>query len=259
MSQSEYAARCAAVRTTFVAAFPAYVRRKVDEIAPGVDVGEGIRQGAAWLAGELQQWAGLAASAQGRGPRQIFQTAIAVPTAALGTAGVRSASRDATAESALPGDEYGLAPASSREIGEEAFRAHVAWGVARAREMAEMVPAAPSSAEPVVAVVTMDQGDRGAVQHTAAARGLTAIAWRNPGAIEAGLESAPPKWAVVDMSHRAAEEAVRLLATAGVMVAVYGSEPDDIATARWMSLGASTVIPRRRLVTVLEAWLPLQA
>jgi hypothetical protein len=110
-----------------------------------------------------------------------------------------------------------------------------------------------------LAAVTMSQADRAAVHLVASGRGLPVRHWRNPGAIVSGLEGETPRWAVVDIDHAVADEAVRLLAAAGVKVAVYGPDPDDIATARWMALGAATVVPHDRLVAVLESWLPLQA
>jgi hypothetical protein len=263
-----YRATCAAVAEAFVAAYPAYLKSRLELTAPGTDVGDGLRQGVQWLEGELNQWVAQTAAEQHRGPLQIFQTAVAFPTAALEAAGVAPPKRDASAIQALPGDQYALAPASSREIGGDAWRAHIEWGIAKARLIAEVVPAAAASqgeasgrprATRALAAVTMDQADRASIHLVASGRGLPVRHWRNPGAIANGLESESPRWAVVDIDHAAADEAVRLLSAAGVKVAVYGPDPDDIAMARWMALGAATVVPHDRLVAVLESWLPLQA
>lgn len=258
MNDSTFSAASAAVVEAFVAAYPGYVESRVTS-AGDVGIAEGVRQGREWLEGELAQWARLGAKEQQRGPLQIFQTAMAFPTAALEESGAPSPDRDPGSASALPGDVYGLAPASSRDIGEAAWRAHVAWGVAKAKAVADVVPVGEARHSLAVAVVTMDQADRASIHLVAAGRGLPARHWRNPGAIDAGLREEIPRWAVVDSTHQAADDAVRLLADAGAKVVVYAAEPDDIATARWMSLGAATVVRRSQLVVVLESWLPLQA
>lgn len=260
MDPAEYSEACAGVVAAFVAAYPDYLRDRL-ALLDAPDIAEGARQGKEWLEGELRQWSRQPADAQRKGPLQIFQTAFAFPTAALEAAGVEPIRRDAGDAAALPGDTYGLAPASSRDIGEAAWRAHVAWGVAKAKQVAKVVPqdAAPHRSA-AVAIVTVDAADRAAVGLTATERGLPVRHWRNPGAIAAGLEKEIPRWAIVDGAHSAADEAVRALADAGSKVAVYAEgEPDDIATARWMALGASTLLPRQKLVAVLESWLPYQA
>ena len=259
MDVPDYSAASAAVVEAFVAAYPAYLERRMADLELAVDVAEAARQGQEWLHGELGQWQRAGVNEQRRGPLQIFQTAFAFPTAALEAADAAAAPRDAGSASALPGDTYSLAPASSREIGEEAWRAHVAWGVAKARLVAAVVPATAPSSTVSVAVVTMDQADRAAVHLVAQGRGVAVRHWRNPGAIAAGLDSEIPRWSAVDATHASAESAVRALDEAGSKVALYMEDPDDIAMARWMALGASTVLPRQKLVAVLESWLPLQA
>ena len=259
MDVPDYSAASAAVVEAFVAAYPDYLRQRLGELGIETDVSEAARQGTEWLAGELGEWQRAAAGAQGRGPLQIFQTAFAFPTAALEAAGVPPVVRDPGAVSAMPGDSYALAPASSREIGEAAWRAHVAWGVAKAKLVADVVPAASPQSTVSVAVVTMDQADRASVHLVAQGRGVAVHHWRNPGAIESGLAKEIPRWSIVDGTHAAAEDAVRALSEAASKVAVYLEDPDDIAMARWMALGAATVLPRQKLVAVLESWLPLQA
>jgi len=267
MSDS-YRAACATVVEAFISAYPVFLKSRLDSMAPGMEIDDEVRQGARWLEGELRQWAARAVGEQRRGPLQIFQTAVAFPTAALQAAGVPPLERDVSAAQALPGDLYGLAPASSRDIGGDAWRAHIEWGIAKAKLVADVVPAGKSpsdgaravaSGSMVLAAVTMSQADRAAVHLVASGRGLQVRHWRNPGAIAGGLESEIPRWAVVDIDHGAADEAVRMLAAVGVRVAVYGPDPDDIAMARWLALGAATVVPHDRLVAVLESWLPLQA
>jgi hypothetical protein len=125
--------------------------------------------------------------------------------------------------------------------------------------MTDAVPAATSRLSLGVAVVTINPTDRASIEQVAVGRSLSVRHWRNPGAIESGLAVEIPRWSVVDAGHAAADEAVRMLAEAGSKVAVYGPAPDDVAMARWMALGAATVVDRPRLVAVLESWLPRQA
>lgn len=261
MTAPSYSAACDAVVEAFLVAFPQHVRSRVAEIAPGIDIAGAMDQGLAWLTAELTQWAALPVADQRQGPLHIMQTAFAIPTQALEAAAVAPVERDVGAQQALPGDLYGLAPVSSRDLGEEAWRAHVAWGVAKAKVVVNAVPVpkGESTEAMAVAAVTMNQADRASIHLVATGRGIPTRHWRNPGAIAAGLEKEIPRWAVVDLDHAAAETAVRALAAAGAKVAVYGPDPDDIAMARWMAIGAATVVPRGRLVAVLQSWLPLQA
>lgn len=259
MGASEYSAACEAIVDTFVAAFPGYLEARLAEVAPDFEATESIRQGREWLEGELSQWARLPAEEQRRGPLQIFQTAFAFPTAAMEEAGIPPPQRDAGAATALPGDSYGLAPASSRQIGEAAWKSHIAWGVAKAHAVTAATPRPDPGHSAAIAIVSMERTDRDEISAVATSRGIATRHWRNPGAISAGLAEEIPRWAAVDDSHAAADAAVRDLAAAGSRVLVFGSAPDDIAMARWMALGAMTVVGRDRLSAVLEAWLPVRA
>lgn len=96
------------------------------DLEPVLDAGE------EWLRGELDRLLERPFEAQARGPLEVFQEAMRFPTEALSSAGVTPVRRDPAAESALPGDLYDLAPASSQTIGEEVWRAHLAWGAAKA-------------------------------------------------------------------------------------------------------------------------------
>lgn len=259
MDGVSYSEACAAVVEEFVKAYPGYVDSRLALVAPDVDVADGVRQGKEWLQGELGQWGRLDAASQGRGPLQIFQTAFAFPTSALEAAGAEPPPRDPAVAAALPGDVYGLAPASSREIGEAAWRAHVAWGVAKAKQVVDAVPAAGPERSAAVAVVTMDHADRASIHLVATGRGVPVRHWRNPGAIATGLEAELPRWAVVDAAHAASDEACDLLTEAGARVAIYVDGLDDIGAARWLAKGAATVVDRNQLVPVLESWLPQRA
>ena len=259
VTDTEYAAACQTVAAALTEAFPSYVDARLPAAnLAGMD--EALEQGMTWLRAELTQWAGRRPADQRRGPLQIFQTAMAFPTAALEAAGVPAPQRSEAEARALPGDTYRLAPGSSRDIDDATWKAHVAWGIAKARVVADVVPRTDAGAAAGgVAVVTMSQAHRDAIYAVAGARGLVTRHWRNPGAIAAGLEAERPRWAVVDGNHKAADEAVRRLGAAGSRVLVFTEDPDDIALARWKSLGADAVAGHSEVSAVLERWLPVQA
>jgi hypothetical protein len=54
------------------------------------------------------------------------------PTDALTGADVAPVVRDDVTVAAMPGDRFALAPASSSELGDDAWRAHLAWGAEKA-------------------------------------------------------------------------------------------------------------------------------
>ncbi|HVR31530.1 MAG TPA: hypothetical protein VMS74_02365 [Acidimicrobiia bacterium] len=103
----------------------------VDGLTSALDAGE------AWLTAELADLLALPFADQGRGPLEVFQEAMRFPTAALAAAGMPAAVRDNVTANALPGDLYALAPASSRDLGEEVWTAHLAWGARKAAALRE--------------------------------------------------------------------------------------------------------------------------
>lgn len=106
------------------------LRRLGEEATPQID--EVLSQGKEWLASSLAELLALPFTEQRRGPLEIFQEAIRFPTDHLAAAGRRPASRDPVAISALPGDVYDLAPASTRDLGEDVWATHLAWGAVKA-------------------------------------------------------------------------------------------------------------------------------
>ena len=70
---------------------------------------------------------------------ELFQEALRFPTAKLEQAGHRPVPRDELVANALPGDLFDLAPASSNDLGEATWRAHLAWGASKAAAMRRMV------------------------------------------------------------------------------------------------------------------------
>ncbi len=123
--------------TVFVEAFEPYLRSRLTDLGVDEDVGLAIAEAVNWLRTELDALLGQPFHLQRRGPLEVVQEAMKFPTAALDKLEVRPADRDPVAASALPGDLYGLAPVSSRELGEEAWAAHLAWGAAKAAAFRE--------------------------------------------------------------------------------------------------------------------------
>ncbi len=87
----------------------------------------------------LEELLGQPFTQQRRGPLEVFQAAFSGPTAILVSRGMSPLDRDETTVNALPGDVFGLAPASSREISDEIFEAHMSWGIEKAKAMRGLV------------------------------------------------------------------------------------------------------------------------
>jgi len=119
------------------AAYRPHVLRGLDRL--GAECDEACRRaldaGEAWLADRLESLLSLPFAEQRRGPLEVFQEAMRFPTEALETVGVTAPTRDPVAAGALPGDRFDLAPASSNQLGDTVWRAHLAWGAAKAAAM----------------------------------------------------------------------------------------------------------------------------
>lgn len=117
-----------------VRAYRPHVLRTAESRGWTVDpeMAEAIDRGEAWLSETLGDLLSQPYREQRRGPLEVFQEAMLYPTEALSSAGVEPVDRDPTAEAAIPGDVYDLAPASSALLGEQVWQAHLAWGAAKA-------------------------------------------------------------------------------------------------------------------------------
>lgn len=91
-----------------------------------------LEEGESWLGSQLVELLSLPFADQKRGPLEVFQEAMRFPTGALASGGIPAVRRDQVAANALPGDVYDLAPASSRDLGEEVWAAHLQWGARKA-------------------------------------------------------------------------------------------------------------------------------
>lgn len=94
-----------------------------------------IEEGRRRLGETLFELLSLPFERQPRSPLELFQEALEPVTTALAESGAEPARRDPVAVNALPGDLYDLAPASSSQLGEVVWRAHLRWGAAKAAAM----------------------------------------------------------------------------------------------------------------------------
>ena len=259
MTSPDYAAATIAVHEVMLGAFGGHVNARIASLGiDTADVADSVEVGNRWLAGHYRDQQELPPADQDRSPLELFQAACAFPTERLDALGVERLERDPIVASALPGDVYALAPASSQELGDDVWRLHVAWGVAKASIVASVVPrpVEPERTTVGVAVVSANLMDRTRMVDTATGLGLSSVAWRNPGAVQAGLASTSPVVVFLDLEHAMADDILRMLVTEDHRVIAYGPHVDDVALARAGSLGASEVLPRSRLFKRLQDWMP---
>jgi hypothetical protein len=232
------------LQRAFVAAYRPHVVRRLAEhgIDPPEALDAALEDGERWLAVKLSELLGHPYSAQRRGPLEVFQEAMRFPTDALASSGVAAQQRDPAAAAALPGDRYDLAPASSQDLGEEAWRAHLAWGAAKAGAIAR----------PAVGVLSSDLMDSARIEEAADASGYRVVVWRSPPEIG----ERRPAVAFIDLSHPDADEAIGSLAAAGVRVYGFGPHVDDFAMVRARSLGAVDALARSRFFRSIPDLLP---
>ncbi len=152
----------------------------------------------------------------------------------LAAEGVPPRSRDRVAEGALPGDRYDLAPASSRALGDEAWRAHLAWGLAKAQALG-------GASGPVVLVST-DLMDRSRIESLVS--GL--VVWKTASEVAEGLTRLRPRAAYVDLALPEARSIIADLAAVGVPVTAFGPHVDESALEAARRAGAEAALPRSR-------------
>jgi hypothetical protein len=205
-----------------------------------------VDEGAVWLDEVLGTLLALPFRDQARGPLEVFQEAMRFPTGALLAAGVQRPQRDEAAASALPGDHYDLAPASSQDLGEDVWAAHIAWGAAKARAF-----------RPSVSLLSGDPMDRSKVEPVVVDAGFRLVVWRDASAVD--LEAVRPVTALIDLSHPDADDVIRAVAESGIRVIGFGSHVDDMALVRARTLGAADALPRSVFFRSLARLLPTQA
>jgi len=237
----------AVLHRAFLAAYRPYLLERLGALGIGAaDVPAGtIDAGERRLDEELAALLALPFAGQSRSPLEVFRAAVAMVTPALEAAGVALPGRGAETGAALPEDRYGLGPASSQALGEEAWQAHLTWGVSRARSLSR----------PVVGLLSADRMDRTRIEETVTASGFVLEAWDAAGAVTGGAPR-PPVVALVDLDHPDADAVIRLLAGRGTRVVGYGPQVDDFAVTRARTLGASDALPRPVFFTTLGEQLP---
>ncbi|MBT8218064.1 MAG: hypothetical protein HKN74_14575 [Acidimicrobiia bacterium] len=232
-----------ALHSAFVGGFGPYLKAILDERGlPHLD-DDTVQAATEWLDDELRTLLDQPFHLQDRSPLELVQQAMEGPTGALRAAGVKAPLRDPVSVAALPGDHYGLAPASSAALGEEAFHAHLAWGAAKASALAPLV----TGGRPVL-LLSGDLMDRSRFEEAVREVGL-----RLATSSDDGLR---PLVAFVDLKHPDADDLIRTLAADGVEVIAYGPHVDSDALTRARTLGAQTVLARSRLMRAITDHLP---
>lgn len=213
--------RSQALRQALVDAYRPYLA----SIAAAHDIAGAAADGERWLAMALDELLGAHLANQSRGPLEVFQEALRFPTEALAAAGVEPPPRSEAERAALPGDTYGLAPASSQVLGEEVWRAHIEWGAAKAAVLT------------TVCWFGRDLADRAKIEHAATEAGRRLVI--APDSVdECGR-------VVVDLDFGGADAAVEQATAAGVPTVAYGPHVDRDRLDKASASGAMA-LPRSR-------------
>jgi hypothetical protein len=213
MEGSDVSAVADDLKEAMVDAYLSYVESRVEaqQLELPETFEDALVAGRLWLRSSLEDLLARPYAQQRRGPLEVFQEAMRFPTEALSVAGVEPAARDAGAEAALPGDLFNLAPASSRQISEEVWLAHLAWGEDKARGSQERRR---------VVLLADNLMDRTRIESVVTRTGadLTAFAVALPDPL--------PDLLVVDLEHKDAINAVETFSEAGVRVIAFGPHAD---------------------------------
>jgi hypothetical protein len=234
-----------ALHSAFVGAFVPYLKGILEERGLPDLSEQTFSEARQWLDERLADVLELPYPEQRRSPLEIVQEALAGPTEALSRMGVKAPLRDPVSVAAMPGDTYGLAPASSAVLGEAAFEAHLAWGMAKAQALAPLV----SGQGREVLLVADDLMDRSRFEEVVHGAGLRLQPWGS----ETGHR---PVLAFVDLTHSDADDAIKSLAAAGVRIIAYGPHVDEDSMVRAALLGADVVLPRSQLFRAIGQYLP---
>ncbi|MEK7252647.1 MAG: hypothetical protein AAB198_05305 [Actinomycetota bacterium] len=230
------------LRDVFVAAYRPYLTELL--LARGWPVvSEAIAVGEADLGTALDALLSLHYREQRRAPLELFQEAMIAPNDALAAAGVEAPVRDSIAEAALPGDMYDLAPASSAVLGDDAWRAHLAWGVAKAAAITR----------PAVALLSSNLLDVDRIEHAVQPLGFRV---EKIGSLDGIHDQAA---VFVDLEHASADAVIERAAVLGKKVVAFGPHVDDLAFMRARSLGAAEAVPRSRFFSDPGSFLPQYA
>ena len=242
----------AAVTTAFVMAYRPYVHRRLEELE--IDAPEGIEEaldtGATWLEKALGALLALPYAEQTQSPLEMFRVMMVYPTEVLADAGLQPVERDDEVVAVLPGDVYDLAPASSQDLGEPAWEAHLAWGAAKAAGFAQ----------PTVLAFGNNLMDNSRILAAAKAAGLPLAPTATAAAagILVGQSTMRIVMAFVDLEHPEATEVLEALTDSGIKTIAYGPHIDEFALGAAKALGADAM-PRSRFFRILGELLPEQS
>ncbi|MDJ0923959.1 MAG: hypothetical protein QNJ77_05305 [Acidimicrobiia bacterium] len=254
------------LRAALVAAFPGYLRRRLADI--GI-VDDDALSGIIVAATE-QLSASLAQQVLADPPLELVRRATEPVTDALLDRNVVPVARDERSVEIHPDDVFDLYPATSRDLGEDAWRVHMEWGIEQARVRAGLVPsdsAVPSQSDsaarsraistrvPRLALFGFSPDLRADLNDAAAALSHRTIVWRNPGALAEGVADRPVL-TLVDLGHPSSDDAIRAIREAGLRCVAAGDGVDDFTQAAMMALGAEEVVELDRIVERLPDLLP---
>ena len=219
------------------AAFPRHVERRLQELGLSRPdrLDDALEQGGAWLRETLDELLATPFAEQRRGPLEVFQEAMRFPTGALAAAGVGAVARDPAAMAALPGDLYDLAPASSRELGDEVWMAHLVWGAAKARALGR---------SRLVGLRSVNLMDRSRIEPLVVGTGSEFVVWDDSSAAPFLAGGRRPDLVLVDLTLSGSFEAVEQLAARGVRVIAFGPHVDRSGLLRAQQAGAGEVLAR---------------
>jgi len=209
------------LRDLLVAAYRPYVRERTATrgLTPPPGLEEALDTGEQHLGEALDALLSAPFDLQRRSPLELFQEAMSHPTEALAAAGAPEARRDEVEATALPGDRYGLAPASSQSLGEEVWRAHLEWGAAKVAFVTA----------PTAAVVSRNVMDRSRIESA-----LEQVGWR-PASVDAASV------VVVDLEHDGAMGSIEAAVGRGARVVAFGPHVDTGRLEAARSAGASVL------------------
>lgn len=247
----------ARLREAVIAAFPGYVRRRLQHL--GVPEDDAVADATVTATVRLETLLGvLEEGSLTESPLEMVRVATEPVTAALRERGVAAVPRDDRSMEIHPDDVYDLYPATSRDLSEDVWRIHMQWGIERARLVAGVVPASPGSAGPgavpAAALFGLSDPLRSQVADALRSMGYRALLWRNPAALEAGL-AGMPRLVIVDLAHAGADPAIRRSADTARVVAI-GKGIDDFVEAATLAIGAEEVVDSDRILDRLGALLP---
>lgn len=244
------------LHATFVTAFPAHATAVFSDRGYPLDRGtaEAIERATARLASELAAELELPFREQRRSPLEIVRQSVGVLATALADDGVVP---NAEPGGGPEGDPYGIAPGSSSDLGQDAHEAHLRWGIAKAAAFTGVEATVPS--KPSVVVMTASRHDRDDLVTLMAPHGLRCIPVRNPGAVAAAIDEGSLVFALVDLDHRSARDAIARLVAASVATVVYGDSIDDIVETGLRAQGVREVVDRQRFMADPAAFIPVIA